>query len=97
MKVSRLKTRKSFIEVGAGRSLPKGCRFNGDCHRAFCPARFVRAMATAGAATASAPKMKLAREDQKAAFPVKILFFDQLFHTCRLRLNSNCQRAAGSL
>jgi hypothetical protein len=41
--------------------------------------------------------MKLAREDQKAAFPIKILFFDKLFHTCRLSLNSNCQLAAGSL
>lgn len=94
MRVSRLKTRKSFTEIGAGRS---GCRFNGDCRRAFCPTRFVRAMAAAGAAAASAPKMKLARENQKAALPVKILFFDKLFHTCRLRLNSNCQLAAGSL
>ena len=46
---------------------------------------------------ASAPEVELAREDQKAIFRVKILFFDQLFHTYRLRLNLNCQRAAGSL
>lgn len=71
--------------------------FRGDFRFAFCPARVVRAVAATRAAAASASKVELACENQKAAFPIKILFFAQLFHTCRLCPILNCQRAAGSL
>lgn len=41
-------------------------------------------MAATGAATASASQMIFGGEDQKTAFPIKILVFDQFFH-CHFR------------